>query len=551
MSHVARINIWERGFAPAERIKLQMQRRIQIRQFVESSPERRAKVKAASARDPISWINDWVWTCDPRNLEIGLPANVPFDLWPKQLEFANWIVANMQIDPTRGRGGGVVEKHRDAGATWIFVALWVHAWLYRPGFIGGLGSRKGDLVDKKGDPDSLFEKARFIIRFLPPWMLPRGFVMEKHAKTKLIINPENGSVIRGEEGDNIGRGGRSTAYLIDEAAKLKDDKEVDASLSHNCRIQFWLSTPSKRGMECVFAKKRHNGRWPVFVLDWRDDPRKSQEWYEAECENYDYDPDVVARELDRSYVSTSEQQAVPGEWIISCVEVELPPHLLVVAGLDVADSGNALNVWLCRAGPSVIVIHAWSGLDTTDTTYRAIRLNERYGVNIFGYDSIGVGAGVTGTINALKRGGRKFPYDIIAVNVGDSPSKIKYDDRPAQELFRNLKAELWWRIRRRAHRTHRFMKHLKNIKEGSARDEAFERFDWRAMLSIPKDAHELINQLALPRHESDEGGRTLIESKKSLARRGIKSPDHAEALTITEACFVIKSKGDWMKQMVA
>ncbi|MDT9702397.1 hypothetical protein, partial [Streptomyces sp. P17] len=62
---------------------------------------------------------------------------------------------------------GLVEKCRDAGATWLSCGYSVHSWIFIPNDAIGWGSRKEILVDKLGDPDSIFEKLRLIINRLP------------------------------------------------------------------------------------------------------------------------------------------------------------------------------------------------------------------------------------------------------------------------------------------------------------------------------------------------------------------------------------------------
>jgi hypothetical protein len=57
------------------------------------------------------------------------------------------------------------------GATWICAAFSVHAWIYSDGAIGW-GSRKEQLVDRLGDPSSIFEKIRLIVDYLPSFFLP-------------------------------------------------------------------------------------------------------------------------------------------------------------------------------------------------------------------------------------------------------------------------------------------------------------------------------------------------------------------------------------------
>ena len=160
---------------------------------------------------PAEFINDWGMTFDPRNAERGLPTNFPFVLFPKQIELVNWVVARW-----KSRDDGVIEKSRDIGMTWLAAAIAHWVTFFHPGTVVGFGSRKEDLVDKNGDPDSIFWKIQAYIAGLPIEFRPKD-----QTRTHLcIVNNDNGSVIKGEAGDNIGRGGRSSLFFKDEALIL-------------------------------------------------------------------------------------------------------------------------------------------------------------------------------------------------------------------------------------------------------------------------------------------------------------------------------------------
>jgi phage terminase large subunit len=48
-------------------------------------------------------------------------------------------------------------------------------------------------------------------------------------------------------------------------------------------------------------------------------------------------------------------------------------------------------------------------------------------------------------------------------------------------------------------------------------------------------ATELVSELSRPKRESDEVGRIIVESKKKMAKRGIKSPNLADSLIMCYA----------------
>ena len=134
------------------------------------------------------------------------------------------------LEAIESKDDGVLEKARDTGASYMGVIISTHHWLFKPGFKTSVGSRKEKYVDQLGNPDSLLEKSRMILRSLPKWQLPTGYVESVHATSMRFRNPDNGNTITGEVGDEIGRGGRSSWYFLDEAAFIERAEKVEAGL---------------------------------------------------------------------------------------------------------------------------------------------------------------------------------------------------------------------------------------------------------------------------------------------------------------------------------
>jgi len=63
------------------------------------------------------------------------------------------------------------EKSRQMGFSWIFAGLQLYALIFH-NMKSLYISKKAEEVDKSGDIKSHFEKIRFMIRYLPKWMLP-------------------------------------------------------------------------------------------------------------------------------------------------------------------------------------------------------------------------------------------------------------------------------------------------------------------------------------------------------------------------------------------
>jgi phage terminase large subunit len=473
--------------------------RAAYRRHIESSGLQKHELLACRD-DIIHWVNQWCYTYDPR----ADVKSLPFDLFPRQKEFLGWLAERESL-----REDGLVEKSRDMGVTWLCCTFALHRWLFTPGFSAGFGSRKLELVDRIGDADSIFEKIRFLLYGLPPWMLPADFSRTDHDNQARLINPKNGASLTGEGGSNIGRGGRKSVYFVDEAAFLERPEMTDRSLFGNTEVRIDVSTPNGPGNP--FAQKRFSGKVKVFTFHWRDDPRKDDAWYaKVKAEK---DAVTIAQEVDLDYAASLEGICIPGAWVRAAVGLDLPANGPTFAGLDVAEEGANVNALVPRRGPVVSMPVGWSQCNTTQTAHRAAQECGRLRASYLYYDVIGVGAGVRG---ALASFAAKLSFCPVAVNGGTTPTETRWPDGlTSKEKFLNLRAELWWMVRVRFEKTY---EHVNGM--------AVHPLD--ELISIPNHP-QLIADLGVPRYFPTETGKIQIESKKQMAKRGVKSPDYGDA----------------------
>ena len=481
--------------------------------FLSSVSARRAALMHYKS-SPIDFIDDWMMTYDPRST----PAMLPFVMWERQKEYILWLKERYEK-----KEDGLVEKCRDAGVTYLSMAFSLWLFLFHEGSKVSFGSRKEALVDRVGDPDSIFEKGRILLRYLPKIILPTGFEIDKHCTFMKFVNPFNNSTITGEAGDNIGRGGRSSIYFKDESAFYERPLLIESALSQNSDVKIDMSTPNGAGNP--YYHKRHGGKIPVFVFDWRDDPRKSEKWYAEQKEKLD--PIIVAQEIDRDYFTSTENICIANEYLQAAINFEMEgiDSGEIVAGLDVADEGGDENCLYIRKGMKAFKIWFWKEGNTTQSARKAAFICKENNCNILMYDNIGVGAGVKGELS-----NKEFEWlTAIGVCTGESPTRGNYcEGKKNSDMFANLKAQLWWLMRRRIERTY---EHKNKVKEYKS-DE---------LISLINDKQS-ITELCQPKYKFTGGGKILIESKKDMRTRGIKSPNRADAIILCYAYPFIHTK---------
>lgn len=493
-------------------------------------------LRAHYRNDPAQFIDDWGCTFDPRLVERGLPAVVPFVLFERQREWIAWV-----LERWKAAEPGLTEKSRDMGVSWLSVALSSTLCMFYEGMAIGFGSRKEEYVDKLGAPKSLFWKAREFIKLVPPEFRPGWNPSD--APHMRISFPHTNSVMVGEAGDNIGRGDRAGIYFVDESAFLERPMLVEASLSQttNCRID--VSTP--HGMANPFATKRHT--WAperVFIFDWRDDPRKDDAWYDKQVR--DLDPVTLAQEVDRDYSASVTGKLIPAAWIRSAIDAHvklgIEPRGERRGALDVADEGVDLNAFCVALGILVENVTAWSGKgdDIMGTVQRAFAMCDVLQIGGFEYDADGLGAGVRGDARVINEK-RKHKIDVLPFRgsgaVVDPDKAIETAaprtdkktpgaiERLNADYYANAKAQAWFSLRVRFQRTHRAVEMAAAGEDWRA---AYLADDLIALNSKMPELGKVVQEISQPTYSQSTAGKMLVDKTPD----GMRSPNYGDSIMI-------------------
>lgn len=526
--------------------------RIKQLALLRSNPSLLASAKAYYSTRPAEFIMHWMDTYNPRKTN---EKWIPFVFFSRQQEFITFL-----HELRNDNECGLVEKCRDAGATWLACGYSIWSWLFIKEDAIGWGSRKEKLVDEIGVADSIFEKMRLIIGRLPDIFLPAGFKPRTHLTYMKLINPENGATITGESGDNIGRGGRKSLFLKDESAYYERPEKIEAALGDNTNVQVDIS--SVNGLGNVFHRRRKSGiDWSpgskiepgfvrVFIIDWRDHPEKTQEWYDRRRAKYEREGmlHIFAQEVDRDYSGSIENRIIPYEWIVACVDAHLKvPYLRVIqppdlwmAGLDVADGGLDKNALALRQWIILRNSEEWGERDPGVSTRRTIAaVRSHKGIKVQ-YDSIGVGSAVKTEFNRLIDDKIITSRDVefIAWNAGAAVANpfdriIPDDDESLmnKDFFGNFKAQAWWSLRTRCYKT------FKAVTEGAVypADELFS-LDSAGLGSA---LHQVTQELAQPQRATSTGLRTIVDKTPD----GTASPNRGDAVCM--AMFPVPDTGGY------
>ncbi len=249
-------------------------------------------------------------------------------------------------------------------------------------------------------------------------------------------------------------------------------------------------------------------------------------------------PFVVAK-VHARFPRGGQARAIPSSWVERAVDNPEPdgpeyaalnslgldgetsPHRVkhgawVRLGVDVAADGGDEFVIARAVGDLVQLRHSTAGQENADpvvvagVVLREIASAQRL-ANALGstvpvrvkIDGVGIGWGVAGLLEAWRREGL-HAAEIVAVLASEGTGR---DDEAATLRPATKRDEMWLALR--------------SLLSPNGSGALRLRIDRRAEA-----------QMSAPKLETNSSGRTVIESKKFLRRRGVSSPDRAEAVLL-------------------
>lgn len=223
------------------------------------------------------------------------------------------------------------------------------------------------------------------------------------------------------------------------------------------------------------------------------------------------------------------------KWIMAAIDAHktlgFDPTGAKRTGFDIADSGDDKCATIYAHGPVALDSDMWKGsedelLKSCTLAYQFARSRQSSII----YDSIGVGASAGakfGEINdAQSEAKAQITYAKFSAGAAVMRPESYYSEQVKnKDMFANIKAQMWWNL------ADRFKNTYNAVRNG-------QKFEMEELISLSSDMphlDQLIDELCTPKRDYDNTGKVKVESKKELAKRGVASPNLADALVMAFA----------------
>lgn len=304
-------------------------------------------------------------------------------------------------------------------------------------------------------------------------------------------------------------------FLIDEASGIDESifETARGALSTPGAIQVMTGNPTRGTGYFHSAFHKNRAQWWTRRVGCAESSRVSPGYIQEMARDYGAESDIYRVRVLGEFPRADADGVISLELVEAAKHRDIqPPPVWPLWGLDVARFGDDATA-LCKRRGGVVTekVKTWRNKDTMqtvglvkaewDSTPHAERPAEIL------VDVIGIGSGVADRLAEIGLPAR-------GINVAEAPA---IDDGK----YLRLRDELWFKAR--------------------------EWFAGRAC-SIPDD-EALIGELTGPRYRIESSGKLRVEPKDEMKKRGLASPDRADAFCLTFAGDANSSMSDRSRKL--
>ena len=347
--------------------------------------------------------------------------------------------------------------------------------------------------------DALFAELKSWLNKLPP-VLRESFevysdkITFKAAPESSFISARTSSSERPEA--LAGVHSEHVLLVVDEASAVPEPvfEAAAGSMSGHSATTILISNPTRNSG--LFYKTHHelSADWNRMHVSCLNNPLVAADFVAQIKATYGEESNAFRIRVLGEFALGDDDTLIPAELVDGAMirDITVSPSEPMIYGIDVARFGSDWTALCKRRGNVVIEIKSWGGLDLMQTVGVVVNEAKMDSPDEICVDTIGLGGGVADRL-------REQGFNVRDVNVSESSAMNPNAHR--------LRDELWMSVK-----------------------------DWLATRAakLPKD-DGLRHELVAPRYTFQSNGKMVVESKDSMRKRRMRSPDLADALCLTFA----------------
>ncbi|MFC4305785.1 DEAD/DEAH box helicase family protein [Cohnella boryungensis] len=307
-------------------------------------------------------------------------------------------------------------------------------------------------------------------------------------------------------------------FIVDEASGVADPilETILGTLTGEDNKLAMFGNPTRTAGVFYDSHNRDRARFCTHKVDSRDSKRTSRENIQMLIDKYGAESDVVRVRVYGEFPKAEADSFIAlelAEFAAGATVEEAGDTLHL--GVDVARFGDDETVIAPRIGMKVYKLRCYNKQDTMvtvgwviSTAREMLRKYQQLRKVEIKIDDSGVGGGVTDRLNEIVLEERLRGWRVTPVINGSSPTKH------ATEHYENRGTETWADLR------DLLQESLSKYIQGKP-----------AALELPND-DRLVTQLSQRKYRMTSKGKLALERKEDMKKRGLDSPDRADAVVL-------------------